>query len=69
MTMLTRRQGLGLLAAAAAPALPAGAQQAPVMKMASATINDVQHEWLRRFQAALQARIGERVRTEIYPAS
>ena len=69
MQTLTRRQGLGLFAAAATPALPAAAQQAPVMKMASATINDVQHEWLRRFQAAMQARAGERLRSEIYPAS
>jgi TRAP-type C4-dicarboxylate transport system substrate-binding protein len=67
---ITRRQGLGLLAAGtAASALPAAAQQAPTLKMASATINDVQHEWLRRFQAAMTARIGERVRSEIYPAS
>ena len=48
-------------------AAPAGAQT--VMKMASATINDVQHEWLRKFDAALKQRVGDRLKGEIYPAS
>jgi TRAP-type C4-dicarboxylate transport system substrate-binding protein len=64
----TLAAGLGLTGAAAL-GRPAAAQAAPTMKMASATINDVQHEWLRRFDAALKARIGERVKAEIYPAS
>jgi TRAP-type C4-dicarboxylate transport system substrate-binding protein len=64
--MLTRRAALALPALAA---LPAAAQTPPVLKMASATINDVQHEWLRRFETALRERVGERVRSEIYPAS
>ena len=67
MIRTTRRATLGL--AGAALSLPATAQTAPTMKMASATINDVQHEWLRRFDAALKARIGERVKGEVYPAS
>lgn len=72
MTKITRRAQLGLfggLLAGAAGLRTAGAQTPPVLKMASATINDVQHEWLRRFEAALRQRIGERVKTEIYPAS
>ncbi|MGQ0652105.1 MAG: TRAP transporter substrate-binding protein [Betaproteobacteria bacterium] len=40
----------------------------PVMKMASATINDVQHEWQKRFEAAMKPQAG-RVKIEIYPAS
>jgi TRAP-type transport system periplasmic protein len=40
-----------------------------VMKLANATINDVQHEWQKLFAAALQKRIGDKVKTEIYPAS
>lgn len=40
-----------------------------VMKMGSATINDVQHEWLRRFEADLKSRVGEKIKTEIYPSS
>jgi len=53
---------LGIAAAGAAHA------QA-VMKMASATINDVQHEWLKRFEAAVKPRTSERLKIEIYPAS
>ncbi|QYU69564.1 TRAP transporter substrate-binding protein [Leptolyngbya sp. 15MV] len=64
--MLTRRAALALPALAATPAW---AQTPPVLKMASATINDVQHEWLRRFEAALRARLGDRIKPEIYPAS
>src|SRR2546422_10469425 len=48
----------------------AGAVHAQVvMKMASATINDVQHEWLKRFEAAVKPRTAERLKIEIYPAS
>jgi TRAP-type transport system periplasmic protein len=43
------------------------AQQA-TMKMASATINDVQHEWLKRFDAAMKPQ-ASRLKIEIYPAS
>ena len=52
--------------AAAAP-LPASAQT--VMKLANATINDVQHEWQKVFAAELDKRVGSKVKTEIYPAS
>ena len=42
----------------------AGAVQAQdVMKMASATINDAQHEWLMRFEAAVKPRTAERLWT------
>lgn len=39
------------------------------MKMASATINDVQHEWQKRFEAGVEARIGDQLDVEIFPAS
>ena len=45
------------------------AQAQTVMKLASATINDVQHEWQKVFAAELQKRVGDKVKTEIYPAS
>lgn len=51
-----------------APLAVAQAQQS-TMKLASATINDVQHEWQKVFAKELEARIGDRVKTEIYPAS
>ncbi|WP_193178552.1 TRAP transporter substrate-binding protein [Oricola nitratireducens] len=43
--------------------------QASTMKLASATINDVQHEWQKVFAEELKQRIGDKVTTEIYPAS
>ncbi len=60
-----------ILAAAAASllALPLAAQAQTVMKLASATINDGQHEWQKLFAEALKAKIGDKVKTEIYPAS
>src|SRR5262245_5381463 len=57
---------LGAAVLAFAPQ-PAPAQT--VMKLASATINDGQHEWQKLFVAALQKRIGDKIKTEIYPAS
>ena len=39
------------------------------MKLANATINDVQHEWQKVFAAELAKRAGGKVKTEIYPAS
>src|SRR5260370_17734431 len=39
------------------------------MKLANATINDVQHEWQKLFAADLQKRVGDKVTTEVYPAS
>src|SRR5690606_21115278 len=46
---------------------PAEAQT--VMKLASATINDVQHEWQKTFAQELAERVGDKVKVEIYPAS
>jgi TRAP-type C4-dicarboxylate transport system substrate-binding protein len=56
----------GVLAAVSSPQ---SAVAQTVMKLASATINDGQHEWQKLFVAALQKRIGDKVKTEIYPAS
>jgi len=42
--------------------------QTSTMKMATATINDVQHEWLKRFDAALKPQAAQ-LKIEIYPAS
>jgi len=60
---------LRILALATCLAFTAPAQAQTVMKLASATINDVQHEWQKVFVAELQKRVGDRVKTEIYPAS
>ena len=64
---LTRR-ALGVALALALPF--AGAAQAQgTMKLASATINDVQHEWQKEFQKEMEARVGDALTVEIYPAS
>lgn len=73
MTAYTPKLKIARLALGAALALGlplAGAAQAQsTMKLASATINDVQHEWQKEFQKEMEARVGDAVTVEIYPAS
>jgi len=59
------------LSAALALPLTARAQSASsyVMKLSTATVNDHQHEWLKRFAAAVEKDTGGRIKPEIYPAS
>lgn len=58
------------MAALLAPAPAAFAQgKTYVMKLSTATINDTQHEWLRRFAAMVEKDSGGRIKGEIYPAS
>jgi TRAP-type C4-dicarboxylate transport system substrate-binding protein len=52
--------------AAACTALPAAAQL--TMKIGTATINDVQHEYAKRFGAAIDKRAGGKLKVEVYPA-
>jgi TRAP-type transport system periplasmic protein len=40
-----------------------------VMKLGTATINEAQHEWCRRFVAMVEKDSGGRIKGEIYPAS
>lgn len=47
----------------------ATAQQPLVMKLSTATINDVQHEWMKRFAADIEKNSKGRIKPEIYPAS
>lgn len=65
---MTRR---ALAAAALTVLLPFGgsAYAQTTMKLASATINDVQHEWQKEFQKEVEARVGDELKVEIYPAS
>lgn len=55
--------------AVGAMALPRSADAETVMKLASATINDVQHEWQKVFADRLTQKLGGEIKTEIYPAS
>ena len=43
--------------------------QTYVMKLGTATINESQHEWCRRFVAMVEKDSGGRIKGEIYPAS
>jgi len=76
--MAVRRRGSAVVIAAFAalmmagflgPASPAAAQGAVTMKLSTATLNDTQHEWLKRFAAAVEKDSGGRIKAEIYPAS
>lgn len=49
--------------------LPGMATAEATMKLASATINDVQHEWQKVFAEEMAAGAGDAVTVEIYPAS
>jgi TRAP-type C4-dicarboxylate transport system substrate-binding protein len=55
--------------AAAAPSIASAQDKAITVKLATATLNDGQHEWMKRFAAALEKSAGGRVKTELYPAS
>ncbi|NIA69749.1 TRAP transporter substrate-binding protein [Pelagibius litoralis] len=66
----TYKAAFALLILASLAFLPAREGRAEVvMKLASATINDVQHEWQKVFAEELAARVGDKVKVEIYPAS
>src|SRR5688572_30144694 len=51
------------LSVAAAPALSQS-----VMKLGTATINDVQHEWANRFAARVAKQAAGKLKVEVYPA-
>jgi TRAP-type transport system periplasmic protein len=55
--------------AAAAPSIASAQDKAITVKLATATLNDSQHEWMKRFAAALEKSARGRVKTELYPAS
>jgi len=63
--------GCGAVTMLLGATLAAHAQDAKtyVMKLSTATINDTQHEWLKKFAAAVEKDSGGRIKGEIYPAS
>ncbi len=65
-------RGAGLaaiLAAAVAGGAAAQDNKAMVVKLATATLNDAQHEWLKRFAVAIEKNTNGRMKGEVYPAS
>jgi TRAP-type C4-dicarboxylate transport system substrate-binding protein len=67
--MLFAALGVALAALVPAPAAYAQADKVFVMKLATATVNDTQHEWLKRFAAMVEKDSGGRIKAEVYPAS
>ena len=68
MSVMKRR--LTAIATATLAALLSQAASAQtVMKLANATVNDVQHEWQKVFAAELTKRVGDKVKPQIFPAS
>lgn len=65
----TRRAAVAQLLAAPALIGVSSAQTPNVMKLGTATMNDSQHEWMRRFANVVNERSGGRIRVEVYPAS
>ncbi len=58
-----------ILAAAAAGGARAQDNKPMVVKLATATLNDAQHEWLKRFAAGIEKNTNGRMKGEVYPAS
>lgn len=56
---------LGVAAVSAGPAFAADA----VMKIGTPTINDNQHEWMKRFESRVEERLGDQLDVQTYPAS
>jgi TRAP-type transport system periplasmic protein len=75
MPLMNRRTCLKGVAGvlASLPATLTGAKAADaktyVMKLGTATINEAQHQWCRRFVAMVEKDSGGRIKGEIYPAS
>jgi len=67
--LLSRCLAAGLFAAAIVPAT-AEAEGAPmVIKLATATLNDAQHEWLKRFATMIDKDSNGRIKAQVFPAS
>jgi TRAP-type transport system periplasmic protein len=60
---------LSLSALSAARAQDKTQDKTYVMKLGTATINESQHEWCKRFAAMVEKDSGGRIKSEIYPAS
>jgi len=67
--IIMRRIG-GLIAASALIAgVAAGASaQGFTMKIATSTVNDTQHEWMKRFKATIESRAPDKLKVELFPS-
>lgn len=65
-------RGLGLATIALLVAGAGAAAQdakAITMRLSTATLNDAQHEWMKRFAVAIEKNTNGRIKAEVYPAS
>lgn len=65
-------RGCGLAAVLLAAAVAGAAAQdakAITMRLSTATLNDAQHEWMKRFAAAIDKNTNGRIKAELFPAS
>ena len=70
MTCQKRTTRCAVAVAASILVVPAVATaQTIVMKLSTATLNDAQHEWMRRFAVAIEKNTNGRIKAEVYPAS
>jgi len=66
------RAGAVFLAAALVATLPGSAaaqDKSMTVKLATATLNDAQHEWMKRFAVAIDKSTNGRLKAELYPVS
>ena len=64
-----RVAAVAAMLAVAATSAPRAEDAPIVMKLATATLYDGQHEWMKRFAAAIDKKSGGRIKAELYPAS
>ena len=57
------------LAAACLSAFALNAAAQYTMKLSTPSLNDTNHEWMKQFKAGLEARVGSKIKVEIYPAN
>jgi TRAP-type transport system periplasmic protein len=73
MTSWSSVRACALVLAAALVAILSGGAAAQdksmTIKLATATLNDAQHEWMKRFAATIDKTSNGRIKAEVYPAS
>ena len=68
-SMMLATMGAVIAALLAQTAVARAQDKTFTMKLTTATINDTQHEWLKRFGAEVEKNSNGRIKAEIYPAS
>jgi TRAP-type C4-dicarboxylate transport system substrate-binding protein len=64
-----RRFGLAAIVVAVVGSGAAAQDKVVTMRISTATLNDSQHEWMKRFAAAIDKNTNGRIKAELFPAS